>query len=301
MILKQLAYLVALAQERHFGRAAARCRVSQPTLSTAIRQLEAELGAPIVRRSRRFIGFTQEGERVLEWAKRILADQDALLQELSEIRDSLHGRLRIGAVPTAVPLISRLTAPFCARHPSASASARSMSSIEIQRSLDNFEIDLGITYLDNEPMLRVKSVPLYRERYCLLVPEAGPFKRRKTITWGEAATLPLCLLSSDMQNRRIIDAAFAAAGHSPTPQIETNSIANLGLHVATGRWSSVVARHVLETLGKPPGARALDLVDPEISHEVGVVVADHEPISPTAKAMLSVIAELTADALLFEG
>ncbi len=149
MNFKQFNYLIALAQERHFGRAAKRCNVAQPTLSTAIRRLEDELGVPIVMRGQQFIGFTAEGQRVLEWAERIVADQDAMVQELSEMRGSLHGRLRIGVVPTALPVVSRLTRPFCDSYPNVSISARAMSSLEIQHSLDNFEIDLGITYLDN--------------------------------------------------------------------------------------------------------------------------------------------------------
>jgi DNA-binding transcriptional LysR family regulator len=290
VILKQFNYLMALAQERHFGRAAKRCNVAQPTLSTAIRRLEDELGVPIVMRSQRFIGFTAEGQRVLEWAERILADQDAMVQELSEMRDSLHGRLRIGVVPTALPVVSRLTLPFCENYPNVSVAARAMSSLEIQQGLDNFEIDLGITYLDNEAMPHVKTAPLYREHYCVIRASTDQRAAHKSkMTWKDAAELPLCLLSKDMQNRRIIDAAFAAAGCRPTPQIETNDLADLGLHVKTGKWAAIVPRHVLDMLNLPADAEALDLVAPEISYSVGLVVADREPQPPTAKAMLNMV------------
>lgn len=293
MILKQFSYLVALAQERHFGRAAKRCNVAQPTLSTAIRRLKDELGVPIVMRGQRFIGFTAEGQRILEWAERILADQDAMVQELSEMRDSLHGRLRIGVVPTALPVVSRLTPPFCQRHPNVPFAARAMSSLEIQQGLDNFEIDLGITYLDNEAMPHVNSAPLYREHYCLIsaMPENSS-AREPEITWKDAAELPLCLLSPDMQNRRIIDSTFDGAGCRPTPQIETNDLADLGLHVKTGKWAAIVPRHVLDMLDLPKRAKARDLVAPVISHSVGLVVADREPRPPTAKAMLALVEKL---------
>ena len=296
MNFKQFDYLIALAQERHFGRAAARCNVAQPTLSTAIRRLEDELGVPIVMRAQHFIGFTAEGQRVLDWAERIVADHDAMVQELSEMRGSLHGRLRIGFVPTALPVVSRLTQPFCERYPDVSIAARALSSLEIQHGLDNFEIDLGITYLDNEPMPRVKSAPLYREQYCLV--SAMPEQRKQratTISWRDAAELPLCLLSPDMQNRRIIDAAFAAAGSQPTPQIETNDLADIGLHVKTGKWAGIVPRHVLDMLDLPAHAQALDLVAPEVSYSVGLVVADREPQPPTAKAMLALVESLAED------
>jgi DNA-binding transcriptional LysR family regulator len=293
MNFKQFNYLIALAQERHFGRAAKRCNVAQPTLSTAIRTLEDELGVPIVMRGQQFLGFTTEGQRVLEWAERIVADQDAMVQELSEMRGSLHGRLRIGVVPTALPTVSRLTLPFSDTYPDVSIVARAMSSLEIQHSLDNFEIDLGITYLDNDPMPRMKSTPLYREYYCLVhAIQNHPEPQIMTISWRDAADLPLCLLSPDMQNRRIIDGAFAAAGCQPTPQIETNDLADIGLHVKTGKWAGIVPRHVLDMLDLPASAKALDLVAPEVSHSVGLVVADREPQPPTAKAMLALVEKM---------
>ncbi len=293
MFLKQFAYLVALSRERHFGRAAAACKVSQPTLSTALRQLEEELGVPIVLRGRRFEGFTPEGERVLAWAERILADRDALVQDLSEMRGSLHGHLRISVVPTALPVIARLTAPFGRCHPRVTVTATVASSVSIQRGLDNFELDLGVTYLDNEPILHVRSFPLYRERYCLLLPRDAPVSEGTRITWRDAAKQDLCLLTPDMQNRRIIDAAFRAAGAEPNARVETNSITGLILHVQSGQWASVVPRHFLDAPGLPEGVRALDLVEPELSHVVGVVVADRDPLLPAAKAMLEIVKALS--------
>jgi DNA-binding transcriptional LysR family regulator len=292
MFLKQFAYLVALAREKHFGRAAGSCKVSQPTLSTALRQLEEELGVPIVQRGRRFEGFTPEGERVLAWAERILADRDALIQDLSEMRGSLHGHLVINVVPTALPVIAQLTAPFNLHHPRVTVSARVSSSITIQRGLDNFEVDLGVTYLDNEPIPRVRSYPLYRERYSLLVPAHSPLSERRSIGWREAAAQSLCLLTPDMQNRRIINAAFRAAGAEPNARVETNSITGMILHVQSGQWASVVPRHLQIAPGLPEGVKAIDLVEPEISHVVGLVVADREPVPPAIRAMLDVVKAL---------
>ena len=91
MDLRHLDYLVALDREQHFGRAARACHVSQPTLSSGIRRLENEVGFPIVRRAQRYEGLTPEGERVLEWARRILADVDGLEHELGAMRGGLEG------------------------------------------------------------------------------------------------------------------------------------------------------------------------------------------------------------------
>ena len=101
--IQQLEYLLALARERHFGRAASACHVSQPTLSVAIRRLEHELDVVIVLRGQRFEGFTAEGQRVVTWAHRILAERNELLADIERMRGGLTVTARIGAVPTAVP------------------------------------------------------------------------------------------------------------------------------------------------------------------------------------------------------
>ena len=206
------------------SRAAAACNVTQPTLSAGIKQLEEGLGVLIVERRQRFVGFTAEGERVLAWAHRVLADYVSLEQELSELREGLEGRIRIGAVPVSLPAVALLTAPFAAKHPRTRFEVISQTSVEIQRGLDDFTIDAGITYLDNEPLSRVRTQPLFREHYVLITHDEGSFADLDSISWAQAATLPLCLLTPSMQNRRIIDANFRAAGAEIRAAIETNSL-----------------------------------------------------------------------------
>jgi DNA-binding transcriptional LysR family regulator len=287
MVIKPLVYLLALARERHFGAAAERCHITQPTLSAAIRQLEAELGVPIVERGNRFIGFTPEGERVLEHARRIVADCDVMRQELNELRNGLSGQLRIGAVPTALPIMSLITGPFTAKHPKVTISVLSMTSGEIQKGLDGFTLDAGITYLDNDPLVRTRSAPLYKEEYLLLTPSHGALAmtERSSVTWAEAAALPLCLLTPDMQNRRIVDAIFRSVGCQPMPAVETDSIINLCSHVSAGVWSSVMPSALLSLLGLPEGTRALRLEEPSAAHTIGIVIADRDPQLPLARAV----------------
>ena len=152
MIAQQLSYLVALARERHFGRAAAACGVTQPTLSAGVRRLEEEVGFPVVRRGRRFEGLTPEGERVLEWAHRILADNDGLRGAIGAMREGLTGRLRLGAIPTSLPSVALLTTPLCALYPGITVSIHSQNSRQIERGLHDFELEVGLTYLDSEPL-----------------------------------------------------------------------------------------------------------------------------------------------------
>jgi DNA-binding transcriptional LysR family regulator len=287
MVLRQLEYLAALARERHFGRAAEACHVTQPTLSAAIRQLEDDLGAPIVERAHRFVGLTPQGQLVLEHAHRILSEAENLRRGLDEIDRGLTGRLRIGAVPTAEPIVSQITGPFYRKFPGVTVAVMSLNSNEIQRGIEVFELDVGLTYLDAEPIERVKAKPICIEEYVFLTPGDSDFAKRPRISWSEAATAPLCLLTPDMQNRRIIDGVFRSVGAEPVPAVETNSIFNLVSHVAAGQWSAIVPRHLLRFFGVPQRTRSIELVEPTASRTIGLAMSDREPPSPLARNLFA--------------
>lgn len=287
-MLRQLEYLCALAREGHFRRAADACHISQPALSAGIRKLEAELGVQIVQRGRRFEGFTPEGDEVLRWARRIIADQQAMRHELASRADGLSGVLRLGVIPTALTVASMITAPLRERHPLVRFSLESMSSREISHRLNEFDIDVGMTYVDGEPLGSVRVMPMYRERYLLLTPGASEYGRRTSVSWAEAATQPLCLLSPVMQNRRIIDRAFVDAGVTVTPTVEADTVAGLYSHVRTMGLSSVIAHAWLPMFGIPEGMRVVPLPRPARSHQVGLVFADRDPVPLLARATLDV-------------
>lgn len=287
MVLRQLEYLVALAREKHFGRAAEACHVTQPTLSAAIRQLEDDLGAPIVERGHRFVGMTAQGRLVLEHAHRMLAEAENLRWGLEEIDKGLTGRLRIGAIPTALPIVSQLTGPFYGKFPGVTVTVLSLTSAEVDRGIEEFELDAGLTYLDAEPIGGVRSKPVCIEEYMFLTPDEGEFADRRQITWSDAATAPLCLLTPDMQNRRIIDGIFRSVGAKPVPAVETNSIFNLVSHVAAGPWSAIVPKQLLRFFGVPRATRAIDLVEPAARRTIGLVMSDREPPSPLARNLFA--------------
>lgn len=292
---RKFVYLLALAREQHFGRAAEACHVSQPTLSNAIRQLEEDLRVPIVERGQKFGGFTPEGLKVLEYARRIVAERDGLRQELAALAAGVSGHLRIGAIPTALPAVTPLLARFGERYPLIRSSITSLSSREIQRDLDAFELDAAVTYLDNEPLNNVRMVPLYSERYYLLAPRAmlaGVVPEgAERVSWGTAATLRLCLLTPDMQNRRIADSAFRMAGCSVTPALETNSIITLYTAARYGTCASVVPGQLLTVVSPQPDLALLPLAEPDLTYVVGLVTADREPPAPLSKALATVAGE----------
>src|SRR5262249_39026586 len=152
------------------------------------------------------------------------------------------------------------------------------TSKQIERALDNFEIDVGVTYLDNEPLANVRTLPFYRERYVLVTPKGSAAGRKRRITWAEAAKLPLCLLTPDMQNRRILNGIFLRVDAPPHTVIETNSVATLWAHLRQGRWSSVMPQTFLALFGAFEGLRAVPLVQPEATHVIGLTTAIREPL-----------------------
>ncbi len=176
-MIDRLEMFIALAQERHFGHAALRVGVTQPTLSSAIKQLEESLGVQLVHRGSRFQGLTAEGERVYARALSLVADARALKDEMRAVRAGLTGDLRIGVIPTALPMVADLTAPFAARHPAVRFQiSRALRPRSSTRS-PTLELDAGLSYLDAEALRRGETVPLYAERYCLLVAAGDPRAR----------------------------------------------------------------------------------------------------------------------------
>ena len=293
MLFRQLQYLTALAKEEHFGRAAARCNVSQPSLSTAVKQLELTFGVPIVLRGRRFLGFTNEGQRIIKWAERIISQRDAMLVELSGMRENFEGQLRLGAMPNSSPVLPLFSKLLAEKHPGVEVDIQFLGIDETKLGLRNFSLDVGITYLQQEELRDLVSMPIYDERLSLLVPDTKEYRNLSSITWEDAADLPLCLLDKSMHERKIIDDAFAKVGKKPKPYVTAaDSILNLIFHVMFAGLVTVIPKHFVRMPGQFPGARTVDLIEPEISQEVGLVWSPSEPMMPMANVMISIVKEL---------
>jgi DNA-binding transcriptional LysR family regulator len=282
-MIDKLEYLLALAQERHFGRAADVCAVSQPSLSLGLKQLEETLGVMLVQRGSRFIGLTTEGERTLEWARRIVADARAMRQDIRALKSGLTGQLRIAVIPAALPMIATVTGPLFKRYPDIDFTILSRPFNEIIPMLDNIEIDAAITYIDAEPINRVVSIPLYRERYQLLCAKDWPLPQRQHTTWAEVGKLPLCLLTRNTQNRQMIEELLR--GSSPRISLESDSMAVLFAHVRTGAWVSVVPEMLLQATALSDDFKAVPIMEPEVVHTIGLVMPLRDPTTPLSTAL----------------
>ena len=231
MFIRQFRYLVAVAEERHFGRAAQRCNVTQPSLSSGIKQLELELGVPIFLRGRgqRFHGLTAEGERVATWSRGVLAYCDAMRKEIAIMKNDLTGNLRLGAMPSMSPVLPWVLKAFRDRYQGVRVDVQFVGPEAMKLGLNNFALDVALTYLDKADLGRKNTLPIYTEQLSLLVPDRPPFQKRKTITWREAAELPLAMLRPSMHERRFVDQVFKGVGCSPQARVESevNSASNV--------------------------------------------------------------------------
>ncbi len=286
--LRDMQLLAALARHKHFARAADECGISQPAFSARIRNLEASLQAPIVRRGNRFMGFTQEGEIVLKWAHKLLADADGLRQDIESAKGELSGKLRIGVVPSALTYVARLPAQLREAHPGMAVHIISLTSQQIARGLEDFTLDAGVTYLDEDLPSSFQINPIYDEHYVLLCPPDLAPRKTGEATWAEAAQVPLSLLTPDMRNRRIIDKVFQELGLSPTPVMETNAFTAALAQVATGAAATIATELIANSLPVGKDIVRLPLTEPVVSKPIGLVVAERDPLPPSVLALRKV-------------
>ncbi|MEM9781591.1 MAG: LysR family transcriptional regulator [Pseudomonadota bacterium] len=306
--LRDLQLFAALAQHEHFTRAAEACGISQPALSLRINNLESTLGTQLVRRGARFAGFTEEGEILLGWARRLLAEHDAMMGEITGGRGEVVGHVTLGVIPTALSFAARVATAVRATHARVVPVIRSASAGEIASGLAAGRFDIGISYVGDEA---VSDIPvagvgaagvkeprfLYSEGYVLVAPEPLVGAARDTVTWAEAAALPLALLTPDMKNRRIVDAAFREAGTSARPVFETNDLSTLYAFVADGCAATVAPSNAPPVLVPQSGLRLrrLALQEPALSRSVAAFLPDAGFEPPAVSAVLRTAADVAAE------
>lgn len=293
MLFRQLEYFVAVAQERHFARAAEKCYVSQPALSVAIAKLERELDAKLVNRGHSFEGLTPEGERLAKWAERILAEYHSLKAEVRATRSEITGTLRVGVIPTAATTVSLMLAAFCSAHPLAKARVHSaLATTELCRRLRHCELDAAILPVTPEDDHDWHAVPLYEERYVLVSPADMLPTDTATLGWPDAAQLPLILLTQNMWVRQVIDAAFADHSITVRPQVETDSVSTLLAQVVAGDWACIVPHTWLSTTVMAGDIRAAELIDPSLKTQIAVATNRTGPAPPVARAFVAIAQQL---------
>lgn len=242
-------------------------------------------------RGSNFEGLTPEGDRLVLWARRILADRDALEHEVTALRSGLTGELRLGVVPGAATRVALMADALCAEHPLVRVRIESsLRSVEILDRIRRFELDAGVVYDDGLQTDGLELTRLYEERYVLVAGDGLLRDAHDPIDWSEALSLPMCLLHKGMRDRDRIDEAAAEHGLAVSPRLEADSVATLLALVGTGRWAAIVARTWFATTAPPAGTRTVELQAPTLGSPVALVRAAGDPASLLARALAQVVA-----------
>ncbi|RZI80795.1 MAG: LysR family transcriptional regulator, partial [Pseudomonas sp.] len=240
MDIKQLKFLIALDQTRHFGQAAALCHITQPTLSMRLRNLEEELDLVLVERGQRFEGFTEAGERILAWARTLLAAHDGLQAEAASCRGQVVGSLRLGSVPLASFNPMALLLPLREKFPELQFQLSSSTSEQIVDGLSRNQLDLGICYLDQVNSSFFDVIELGTTTMGLLHDTRHYQFEQSELAWDELGDLPLGLLSKGMHYRQSLDLSFRSRGLAPLAVLESDSTFQLIQAITSGMCCAVM-------------------------------------------------------------
>jgi DNA-binding transcriptional LysR family regulator len=288
--LRQLEYFAAVADTRHFTRAAESVLVAQPSLSKQIHALERELGTRLFSRARGNIGLTPAGEALLPWARRILADVESARLQVQELVGLVRGRLRLGATPSlSTVLLPDALARFAAAYPGIDIRVEEAGGRDLVRLLAQGELDLALIVLPlhtRDPAL--VTTAFLREPLVVAAPLDGSILRARSVRVRDLASYPLVLFREGYDLREVTLAAFRRHRIEPRVAVEGGELDAVLSFVEAGLGVAVVPNMVLE--GRP-GLRRVPFVRPGLSRTIGFAHRRDVESSATARAFQTVLGD----------
>lgn len=287
MDLRQLRYLVALAEERHFTRAAAREHIAQPALSQQIRKLETEVGLALAERTTRSVALTAAGELLVHRARRILAEVDDAQAELATLAGVKGGRLAVGALHTMGPVdLSLLLASFHRNHPDVELTVREQSSEELAEMLRDDEIDLAfLSVTENIQSRGLELRRLVTEELVAVLPTHHPLAGREGVTLTELAADSFISFRAGSRLRELLDWAASSVGFEPRITLESNESRRIRSLVSSGLGVAILPRSDAVGAGAP--VAVAHLTKPALTRDVTLASRARRRHSPAAQAFLA--------------
>jgi LysR family transcriptional regulator, cyn operon transcriptional activator len=287
MLLRHARYLLAVADQGSFTRAAAELHVSQPALSQQVRQLEEMLGAQLLDRSGRVVRPTDAGRVYIDHARRAVREFEAARRAIHDVEGLERGALRVAFTPTYTTyLVGPLAQQFYARHPGVLISINVLAQVEMEAALATDALDLGIAFGDVRSE-DVAAEPLYQERLCLIVGEGHPAFGHDVLPAAELAGLDLALLNPSFVTRRTIDQYFHDQGVAPRVAVESDSVDSLVAIVRGGGLATVAP----EAAARHGELKAVRLSPSIAERTVAVLLRRDAYRSAAARAFLRLLAE----------
>ena len=292
MTLTELKYVVAVAAERHFGRAAERCFVSQPSLSAAVKNLEDELGVLIFERGKGDVLVTPIGEEVVAQARHALEEADRVKVVAKQGRDPLEGPLRLGVIHTVAPyLLPDLVAALARAAPQMPLDIEENLTANLDEMLKGGQLDAAIVALPYGGA-GIDVTPLYGEAFRVIVPVKHRWARRRTVRPDELATENLLLLNVGHCFRdQVLDACQEFA-RPAAPGKQGNSLETIRNMVMSGMGISVLPASALTPKYANPLVRAIDFAPPVPTRRLVIAARHGFPRAAAIRAVASAIAKL---------
>lgn len=291
MDLRQLRYLVALAEERNFTRAAAREHIAQPALSQQLRRLEDELGLVLVERTTRQMQLTEAGELLVARARRILAEVDAAGDELEDIRGIRVGRVRVGAMHTMGPIdVSLPLAIFHRRHPGIELTVREEPSEELATMIRDDALDLA--FLSVTERVESHGLALHQlisEELVVLLPPEHKLARRRRVRMSELRDEEFISYRPGARLRELLFAAGRQAGFEPQVRLESNESQRIRRLVARGMGVAILPRSDAVSPGAEVALAAL--TEPPLRRDITLAWRQDKRHSPAVAEFLALVRE----------
>jgi DNA-binding transcriptional LysR family regulator len=254
MELRHLRYFVAVAEAANFTKASARLRVAQPALSRQVRDLEEEIGVDLMRRGPRGVVLTAEGKLFAEEARALLARADESIDKVRALARGDYGELNIGYSPSpTVELLPPAMAAFQKAVPRVKVTLHDLAGDELVDGLKSGTLELAVMVQPSqEQSAGLKFEPLRQYPYCVAMPAAHPFARRKSVSVELLAAEPLVALRRKDYSEfyRILDRVFAPTGLKPRIAVECDSASSLITGVEVGRGVALVNTIFRQVTGK---------------------------------------------------
>jgi LysR family hydrogen peroxide-inducible transcriptional activator len=296
--LRALGYLVALAETRHFGKAAELCFVSQPTLSAQVKKMEEQLGVQLVERGQS-VRLTEIGERIVERARRIIADARDIEEMARTVQDPLCGELRVGLIPTVGPyLLPHIAAPLRARFPRLKLLLLEHQTRRLVELLKDGELDMAVLALPL-PAERLATRALYAERFQVALPDGHALAKRKRLRLDDLDGETLLLLEDGHCLRDQALEACSLARVREAPDFRATSLETLRQMVASGIGITLLPSLAAEPYGiGTPGLTLRRLQDPEPSRTIAAAwrpgCAREETITQLCSAIEGLMRDVAA-------
>ncbi len=292
MQIGQLRAFLAVAEQRHFTRAARELGMAQPSVSAHVRRLESELGNELFDRRRGDLRLTVAGEALLPFARRILADVDAASAELSQVGGLARGRLSIGATPSlAATLVPPVLARFHTACPGIELALREAGSLELVAALVEGAVDIALVILPVRHEA-LETQALLREELVVAVARTHPLAKRRTIAMTDLRDVPLVMFRQGYDLRSATEAACRGAGFAPTIAVEGGEMDGVLRLTAAGLGAAIVPSLIVEPRGP---LRAVRIEKSALTRTIGIAHRRDRRLSHAGQELIETFRSLVRD------